>query len=389
MRIGIDATCWTNDRGYGRHARALLRALVRLDQVNEFTFFVDADNPREPLPERARVVRIATARPAAVAASADGRRSLGDMLLTSRTLSREPLDILLFPSIYSFAPAFTTARKLVFIHDVIAETYPHLTVPNFSARIAWKAKVALGRAQADGLITVSEYSRGAISRHFRMSADDIFVVGEASDPVFRRLDAARLPDCLRSAAGRPMLVYVGGFGPHKNLEVLLRSFAEIQATPQFRSAMLVLAGEYRKEVFHSYYTTLRSFVEQLNLADSVIFPGYVPDEELVHILNLAQALVLPSLMEGFGLPAVEAAACGCPVIATTNSPLPSLLGRGGIYVDPARPDDITGAIERVLASPELRREMSAAGVDAARRLTWDAAAQQLIAVIHKVVGRAN
>jgi glycosyltransferase involved in cell wall biosynthesis len=92
-------------------------------------------------------------------------------------------------------------------------------------------------------------------------------------------------------------------------------------------------------------------------------------------------LVLPSLMEGFGLPAVEAAACGCPVIATTASPLPQLLGTGGLYVDPLQPNQLEQALAADLTQPELRLRMRDAGLHAVRRLTWQAAAQQLHAIL--------
>jgi len=94
--------------------------------------------------------------------------------------------------------------------------------------------------------------------------------------------------------------------------------------------------------------------------------------------------VLPSLMEGFGLPAVEAAACGCPVIATTSSPLPTLLGGGGLYIDPNKPEELEGALNRLLKSESLRQQMREAGLAAARKLTWDAAAQQMINLIQRV-----
>jgi glycosyltransferase involved in cell wall biosynthesis len=96
-------------------------------------------------------------------------------------------------------------------------------------------------------------------------------------------------------------------------------------------------------------------------------------------------LALPSLLEGFGLPAIEAAACGCPVIATKESPLPALLGDGGLYIDPAKPADLELALTRVLESATLRQHMRAAGLAAAGRLTWDAAARRMIDVMQQVV----
>ena len=166
MRIAVDATCWHNRRGYGRHARALLRTLVHLDTASQYTLFLDAAVTTEPMPPECDVRVLASGTPTVQAASANGRRSLADMWRVSRALSAREFDVLLFPTIYSYVPTFGRARKLVMVHDVIAETYPHLTVPRLSARLFWNAKVALGRMQADALITVSDYSRAGILKRF-------------------------------------------------------------------------------------------------------------------------------------------------------------------------------------------------------------------------------
>ena len=121
------------------------------------------------------------------------------------------------------------------------------------------------------------------------------------------------------------MVYVGGFSPHKNLEALVAAFARIAAKPEFADAKLIMVGDTSGDAFHTYYGTIAAQVDALNLKDRVMFTGFMSDEDLVHLLNLASVLALPSLMEGFGLPAVEAAACGCPVIATHASPLEGLL----------------------------------------------------------------
>src|SRR5207248_462148 len=152
---------------------------------------------------------------------------------------------------------------------------------------------------------------------------------------------------------------------------------------EFDDVRLIMVGEYKKEIFHSYYGILKARVTEFGIADRVIFTGYLTDDDLVVLLNISTVLVLPSLMEGFGLPAVEAAACGCPVVASKASPLPELLGEGGIFVDPT-PDALHSAIAKILGSPELRARMSQATAQAASHLTWDAAARQMIDVMHKV-----
>jgi glycosyltransferase involved in cell wall biosynthesis len=177
---------------------------------------------------------------------------------------------------------------------------------------------------------------------------------------------------------------MGGFSPHKNLEALVSAFARIAACKEFADVILVMTGDTSGDAFHTYFGTIAAQVKALGLQERVIFTGFLEDSDAVLLLNLAAVLLLPSLMEGFGLPAVEAAACGCPVIATKASPLPGLLGRGGIYVGTGE-DDIAGALETVLSSEDLRREMSAAALTAANRLTWDLAGRQMLGVIERMV----
>jgi glycosyltransferase involved in cell wall biosynthesis len=386
MRIGVDATCWNNNRGYGRHARALLGALVRLDQANEYTLFFDSKRLTSPPPEGCCVRYVDSGVPASEAASASGQRSLVDMWRVSQALSAGRFDTLVFPTVYTYVPSFSPAKKIVFLHDVIAETFPELTLPRWSARQFWRAKVAAARFQADAIVTVSDYSKRRLSSHFGTRPDKIHVVGEAPDPVFRVLPNVSLTPKLAACGIREdtqKVVYLGGFGPHKNVPALLEAFAGITRRYPEPGIQLVLVGEYQKEVFYSGYDDLQSVIGKLGIKERTLFTGYLPDEDVAILLNLSDALVLPSLMEGYGLPAVEAAACGCPVIATTESPLAELLGDGAIAVTPDSAA-VGAALERVLTSGPLRSRMRSAGIQAVQKLTWEAAARQMMDVLAEV-----
>ncbi len=359
---------------------------MHLDTDNQYTLFLDSTGAAEPTPAGSEVRILHSAVPTVQAASAAGRRSIGDMWRMSRALSAREFDLLLFPTIYSFVPTISRARKLVMVHDVIAETYPQLTVPRLAARLFWNSKGMLGRIQADAVVTVSDYSRAGILKRFRLNPQRVFVVGEAADRIFQKLDTPVPGPKLRSLgidASRRIALYVGGFSPHKNLESLVAAFHSLAAREEFKDVVLVMVGDTSGDAFHTYFATIAAQVEKLGLKDRVIFTGYLDDEQLVVLLNIACVLVLPSLMEGFGLPAVEAAACGCPVIATTASPLEALLDGGGIFIPPSEPE-ITAALEQVLGSRDLRARMSERGLAAARRLTWEAAAQQMMRVIRTV-----
>ncbi len=380
MRIGVDATCWANRRGYGRHARSLLTAAVSLDRSNRYVFFLDAGQDASDLPPGVEVVRVRTVTPAVQAASSGGHRSLADLWAMSRALSAPGLDCLLFPTVYTYVPVFGSAYKIVVIHDVIPETFPEYVFPTATGRFNWSLKSLAARRQADLILTVSEYSRQGILKRFGERPERVKVVGEASDPVFRVLaDAVPSPE--------PLLVFVGGFSPHKNLPGLLEAFRRVIDGSRHPDSRLVLVGDYQGDAFHSCYRQVWEQASRPPLAGRVEFAGFLPDEDLVRLLNRATALVLPSFLEGFGLPAVEAAACGLPVIATTASPLPQLLGEGALFFDPHDSAALEQALCRVLDDSALRLRLRENGLRAAAALSWNRAAQDLVAILDQVAHR--
>jgi glycosyltransferase involved in cell wall biosynthesis len=389
MRIGIDATCWSNRRGYGRFVRALMGAALEIDRANQYVFFLDNDSAEFPLPPGVEVIRVKASVPTIEAAAADGSRSVLDMWAMSRAISACPLDVFFFPSVYSYVPVLSRVPRLVAIHDVIPELFPELVFPSMRAKLFWRAKVKLACAQATRVLTVSEYSRQRLAEVLGLDPAALRVVPEAGAPAFHRLESVDDPALaarLKIPAAARMLVYVGGFSPHKNLPLLVDVFSDLAAQPHFSDVRLILVGDYEGDVFHSGYTALKTQVAQLGLEERVVFSGYLGDEHLVPLLNRATVLVLPSFCEGFGLPAMEAAACGTPSVITARSPLPQLLGQGAIALEP---DDRAGwlaALSRILADPSLRQRMSIAALAAAQALSWQASARQLLAIFDEVRG---
>src|SRR5262249_52076670 len=169
--------------------------------------------------------------------------------------------------------------------------------------------------------------------------------------------------------GRRYLLYLGGMSPHKNLLRLIEAFARIAAGPDCRDVKLVLAGDLG-DVFHTHVPELRAAVARWGLDDRVNFPGFVPDDDLVVLYNRAVALAQPSLLEGFGLPPVEAMACGVPVVYSRAGSLPEVVGEGGLDFDPTDVAQMAGAMGRVLADGALRDELGRRALRRARRFTW-------------------
>ena len=391
MRIGVDATCWGNKRGYGRFTRDLLEALVRIDKTNTYFFFVDGDTAAEhELPESVHTIVAETGVSPAKAAAAAGNRSLSDILSMSRSVLRHRIDVFFFPTMYSYFPIFNRVKVLVTLHDMIADNHPELTFSNSRSRHFWRLKQRFAIWQASLIATVSHYSKSQIVEHFNLPHSRLRVISEAAQPIFRVTEPGddRTEVLTRYGLGESdaFLLYVGGISPHKNLSILIDAFHQIRSGSS-TGAKLVLVGDYQDDPFLSAYPDLKSKVNALGLNDAVIFTGFVPDADLVHLYNAARLLVLPSLDEGFGLPAVEAMACGTPVAASDRGSLPEVLGDAGVFFDPLNVREIISVVGALLASPERLRQLRERGLERSQRYRWETSAAETLAIFNELGGQ--
>ena len=388
MRIGVDATCWANQRGYGRFTRELVTAMVREAPGDEFVCFLDA-RAREVFALDAPNVRPVVVRQRVSpteAAGAGSSRSLLDMLRLTRAVHRDRPAVFFSPSVYTYFPLPPGVRAVVTIHDAIAERFPSLTLPSRRARLFWHAKVALALRQARLILTVSEYAAREVAAVHRVDPARIRIAVEAPAVAYRPSDTpAEVSDASRRAGvppGSRWLIYVGGFNPHKRLEILIHAHAAVAARVA-NPPLLLLVGTLDGDVFHGAQATIHAAIRQAGTAPLIRWTGFLPDEELRHLLTGAVTLVLPSASEGFGLSAVEAAACGIPVIATTASPLPQLLQGGGLFVRPGDVEGLQAAITTLLTDEPARQRMGATARRRAGELTWTAGARAALAALRE------
>jgi glycosyltransferase involved in cell wall biosynthesis len=390
LRIGVDATCWANGRGYGRFAREIMRELFRQCPDDEFICFGD-DRAFKAWQPQGRNIRLETVRQSVsptTAAAADSNRSVSDMLSLTSAVRRAAPDAFFSPSVYTYYPLPLGLPAVVTIHDTIAEQYPELTLPSWKARTFWNLKVKLAIAQSRIVLTVSEYSARSIAKVLRVPSSRIRVCVEAPAREYQPATRSGIDAAVRSLGlepGVPYFVYVGGFNPHKRVDLILRAHATLarEATP---APHLVLVGTRTADVFHGEGDRLDAIIRESGTDALVHWTGFVPDEKLVPILSGAVASLLPSEIEGFGLPAVEAAACGTPVIATTESPLPELLEGGGIFVHPGDLDQLTAAMRRMLSDADGRGAMAQCALQRARALSWERGAAVVRQALAEAVG---
>ena len=381
MRIGVDATCWANPRGYGRFTRELLPEMVRLAPQDTFVCFLDEGAAAVfslDLPNvEKRLVSLSASQ--TTAAAAEGFRSPVDMLRLSAATATAGLDVFFSPSVYTYYPLPPGLRAVITIHDAIADRYPELTLPSRRARVFWRIKVSMAIAQARLIMTVSDYAAREIADVLRVTPARIRVAVEAPAPAYaaaierQTVDAALAKHQL--AGSQRWFVYVGGFNPHKNVDLLVRAHAQLTRELGPDAPLLLLIGPRATDVFHSDEARIARVIEEEQMQERVRWLGFVSDDDLRAIHSAAVGLILPSTCEGFGLPAVEAAACGAPVIATTASPLPELLEGGGLFIPPGRVDVVLDALRTLATDEGARTRMGRTAQQRALSLSWTKAAR--------------
>ena len=388
MRIGIDGSHWENRRGFGRFTRNVVRKLAERPGETTYVLLIDeATAAAADLPAAAEHVIVRTTHDPLDGARSGSYRSPLDVLRFTRAARGSRLDAMLFTTPYTWFPTPGIATVLG-IHDTIVDDLPTTALPSVSARVLWKTKQRLALRAAKRIFTVSKASRAALARRYHLDPSSILIVPEAPDPVFRPLahsDARALIAPFGVTPEKGFLLYAGGISPHKNVEGLVAAYASaVGERPDLPP--LVVVGDLESEAYASSARSVRERIALHDLRDRVLLPGFVSDEALGALYSSASVVVLPSLAEGFGLPAVEAAACGAPVILSDLPSHRESLGAAGWFVPPGDTDALARALLRLLDDPKLRARLAAETAAAVAHLTWDAAADMLDNMLAEVAG---
>lgn len=269
-----------------------------------------------------------------------------DQVSLPRALAADGVSVFLSP--YYKGPLVAPCPVVLTIHDLLFIGYAGRRRPLYDAAMTWVARLYARRASA--IAADSEYSKRVIVARLGIAPAKVTVIPVALGAEFRPqllTDAVKL----RYGIASPYILYLGNFMPHKNLPRLLRAYAALPGTLRAGHA-LVLAGGDRVG-----RPTLEALAARLGVADRVMFPGLVDDRDLPALYAGAAVFVLPSLEEGFGLPALEAMACGAPVVTSNRGALPEVVGDAGLMVDAEREAEIAGAMVRALTDPRLRDDL--------------------------------
>lgn len=292
-----------------------------------------------------------------------------------KALRREQADVYLLPNTIPLLSKSTPT--VITIHDLTEVRIRKYGI----LRTAYRFLVNLVAAHlADRVVTVSENSKRDIVRLLRVPESKVTVVYNGVSGEFRRLDRK---DCQEYIAGKysiagDFILAPGGLSKNKNIPNLLASMRTLREMGS--ETPLVVLGDINDPEF-KYVSVI---AEQALRDGTVVFPGFVPRADLPAFYNAASVVAYPTLYEGFGLPVLEAMACGTPVVTSNNSSLPEIAGGVALLVNPMNPDEIAVAVHRLLTDGTLRADLSSRGLRHARQFTWRRAAEKTLEVFQEV-----
>jgi len=359
MLIGIDASRTVAARPTGTevYSRRLIQALLTLESPHRFRLYLRSAPPSGAFPG-AELCAIPFPR-------------LWTHLRLSWEMARRPPDVLFIPA--HVLPLVHPRASLVTVHDLgylyFPKAHPWRQRLYLDLSTRWNARAAAH------LLADSEATKADIVTRYGTPPEKITVAYPGHDETLAPVRDSAAIEAVKAHYGiaSDYFLYLGTLQPRKNLARLVAAFTALRS-----ETVLVLAGKRGW-----LYKELFAQVHRMGLERRVLFPGYIPDKNKAALLSGALAFVFPSLYEGFGLPIVEAQACGCPVITSTTSSLPEVAGEAALLVDPGDTNAIAAAMQDVVADPGLRERLIEHGFANVRRFSWTACAQTVLSVVEQ------
>jgi glycosyltransferase involved in cell wall biosynthesis len=367
MRFSVDAhAIGCHLTGNEVYIRNLLRELARLDQDSDLVAYISKPGAPEHVPERVTTRWV----------SENPYKRLGWDI--PRHLDQDRPDLL---HVQYTGPLRCRVPLVVSVHDVSYLEHPEYFTRFRAAQLKLTVRHTVERAAS--ILTPSEFSKTAILRHYGVSDDRVRVVPNAVSAAFRPVDRdhARAAVEKRLGVTGPFVLTVGDLQPRKNHLGLLRAFeTAMRAHPKLRHKLLCVG----KETWYS--PRLREAVRHSPMAQRVHFTGFVEDAELVTFYGACELFVYPSLYEGFGLPILEAMACGRAVACSNSTAMPEVADSAALLFNPRDTDEMASAIGDVLTEPGLRARLERLGQKHAANFSWKQAAEQTLNAYYEVCG---
>ncbi len=366
MRFAVDAhAIGRNLTGNETYIRSLLRGFSEVDSESEFVAYVSEPAAAEWVPESFTVKHV----------SSNPFRRLGWDL--ARESKADGADLL---HVQYTSPLFCDLPLVVTVHDV-----SYLECPEYfewARRTQLRYTVARTVERAARVLTVSEFSRNSILNAYDIAPNVVKVVPNAANPAFRIIGREKALASAREKLGfdAPFVFSVGDLQPRKNQIGLIEAFAKmLTAHPHLRHH-LVLTG---KDTW--FAPQVKEAATASGFGDRIHFTGFVTEKRLLHFYNACDCFVFPSFYEGFGLPILEAMACGRAVACSDTSSMPEVADGAGVLFDPRKPEDIARAMSDILLDSSLRGRLERLGAQRATLFSWQSSARTTLDVYHEVV----
>jgi len=366
MRIGIDARLvYYSQAGISQYILRLIQGLAESDRENEF-IILQSRKDKHLIVDRPNFKRVSLWTPS--------HHRLEQYALRVE-ISGLNLDVLHSPD---FIPPFhCRCKSIITIHDLAFLLYPHFLTKD-SARYYSQIDEAVKRT--DHIIAVSESTKQDTIRLLGAPEHKITVIYESANPIYRPVKDREILEQTKSKydVTGDFILFVSTIEPRKNLPTLLKAYKQLLDSYRAGVKLVVVGrrGWLSEEVF--------TLIDELKLTNDVLFLDRVPIKDLLHLYNAAQLLVQPSFYEGFGLPPLEAMACGTPVVVSNVSSLPEVVGDAGLLVDPEDVSELAVAIWRVLTDEALREDLIAKGFKRAQCFSWEKTALQTLELYRRV-----
>ena len=366
MKIGIDCRLW-NETGVGRYIRNLVQELQILDKKNNYVLFA--------LPKDCNEFKIKNSKFKIVRTDIKWH-TLDEQIRLSQVLNQENLNLMHFP--YFSVPIFYNRPFIITIHDLIVNHFSTgyaSALPQSIYRLkllVYKLVLAQAARKAKKIIAVSNATKSEIIDHLKIDGKKIIVTHEGVDSAMQNSKSGIMDTNIKGK----YFLYVGNAYPHKNLEKLLEAFKSLNS-----SASLILVG---KDDF--FYERLKKKIHNTKLSKKIIFMQNVKDQELVSLYRNAIALMMPSLMEGFGLPALEAMANGCLVLASDIPSLKEVCGDAAIYFDPDSVYDIAEKMKEAYSdNTYYYSDKKEKGLERMKNFSWKKMAEKTLKVYESCI----
>ena len=372
--IGIDARK-LKDFGIGAYIRNLLDAMSRRPEAARYRFRIYARRAdRDVMPQLPANFEV-------VEEDAPGY-SLAELTRFAFRLFRDRLD--LFHATHYVLPPLRS-RAVVTIHDIIHLLYPQF-LPSRAALVYARVMIRRALRRADRIITVSYNSKRDLVDYFGIVPARVDVIYNGVSPRFCAdvSDEDRARVTAKYGLRRPYLLFLGGEKPHKNVQNVVRAFGEARRTRPDLPHVLALAGPMPKNS-----ARIDALIAALDLASAIARPGLIDEADLPGLLSGADVLLYPTLYEGFGLPVVEAMACGTPVLTSSTSALQEIAGGYSYLVDPLDVDAIARGIVALATDPKVRADFVELGRKRALDFSWDKAAERTLEVYAEALAGAG